>query len=394
MRTPALMTAVVLTGACAGSDGSAPTTALLRFDEVARYGGADALGASLTSVQDVAVLGDELLVLESSPQRIGVFGLDGSWRRDIGRAGAGPGEFRGPRSLGVTGDLIWVGDAGGGALEVFDLQGAHVQSYRWDVPPDSLGARAFPIALLRDGAVLAGPGHMSLGAVSSGRTRHHNYYRTTPEGQVEAVLYSAQLEPTDVFAVQMPGSGAMIGLHPLRRSPWVEPFRDGSGLVVVEQPQAESSRSVAFRVVVISETGERTAEALVPYEPRDAHAWLQSHLTDLERAERARGREPNLSHIQALRDELPGREFYPPVTRLRTGGDGTIWVRREEVSDSVMWQVFDRTGARVADVALESRLDVLRPSLTDLWAVDRDELDVPYVIRMRPSGREARSGAH
>lgn len=353
------------------------------YEEVGRFGAVDSPGASLTQPMDIALVGEELLVLEWSPQRIAVFGLDGAWRRDIGRAGAGPGEFRGPRRLGVTGDRLWVGDVDAGALEIFTLDGEHERSIRWDIQPDSGGERAFALALLDGDRVLAGPRALSIGSVLGGRTDHHSYYRASMEGNSADPIYTVPLSRSDAFSVPLPDGRAMVGRHPLSWASFVEPFPDGSGFVAIQQSRPSGSEDAAFRIVRVDANGIVSTDRAVAYVPRETTGWLDAHIEQLASQSARIGQRMDPAHERALREGLSVPDFYPPVTGLRTGLDGTIWVRREEVGDSVVWDVFEGDGRPVATVPLPGSMSVLRPSLDEVWAVSLDELDVPFVVRLR-----------
>lgn len=59
---------------------------------------------------------------------------DGTLRRTIGREGAGPGEFQMPYVVRASRDSVWVFDAGGDRVQVFDTAGAVARSYALDAP--------------------------------------------------------------------------------------------------------------------------------------------------------------------------------------------------------------------------------------------------------------------
>ena len=52
-------------------------------------------------------------------------------------------------------------------------------------------------------------------------------------------------------------------------------------------------------------------------------------------------------------------------------------------ADSVEWQVLSPTGEMEGLVRVASGLDVLRASRTEVWAVERDDLEVPFVVGFR-----------
>jgi hypothetical protein len=92
----------------------------------------------------------------------------------------------------------------------------------------------------------------------------------------------------------------------------------------------------------------------------------------------------NRALMDALRRAWTERKYYPPVTAVVPGQDGSIWVRREDAgADSVAWQVFDRNGKEVGRLSTPPSLTILWASKQEVWAVENGELDVPFVVGMR-----------
>ena len=56
-----------------------------------------------------------------------VFGLDGTFVRQWGGRGAGPGQFNVPRGVAVVGDAVIVCDAGNHRVQVFGRDGDFVR---------------------------------------------------------------------------------------------------------------------------------------------------------------------------------------------------------------------------------------------------------------------------
>jgi hypothetical protein len=85
--------------------GPPPATRTLELREAWRAGGADDTGVLLGKVgRAISGPGGEVFVLDSQLAEVQVFGPDGTHRRTLGRAGAGPGEFRQPVGLFLTDD--------------------------------------------------------------------------------------------------------------------------------------------------------------------------------------------------------------------------------------------------------------------------------------------------
>ena len=304
----------LLVWACGDVGDGAKRAPSLHLEELQRYGSVDDHGSALTDVAAVLPSDSAVLILESDQPRVAVFSFDGTWQRDVGRAGDGPGEFRGPSYLAqVDGDL-WVGDPRGARLERFGPDLNPMASYRWDIPPDTLGSWAFPTFPLADGSIVAGPGALSMGAATSGRTRHRSYFRTTADGHVLGELYRETLESADFFSAEVGPSRSIVGMHPLRESPMVAFFPDGSGLVVVERPEADSPADAVYRIRVLGvDPGEQQVWA-VPYSPVPTDGWLEAYLAEVEDDMIARSGSVDRGVLAGLGGSLSDRRYYPPVT--------------------------------------------------------------------------------
>lgn len=364
---------------CAGAERDDPEPEPWHLEEVGRLGSLEDEGPALSQVAGLALTDSTVLVLESAPPRVAVFDDDGRWLRDIGGPGDGPGEFRAPLEIGVLNGDLWVGDLNGARLETFTSAGVPLASHRWSIPRDSLGDLAVPTALLSDGSVLAAPRR-----VLSPNVRYRPHYRTTPGGEILAVLYRQEVAEGDVFVVQLPGNRLSVGLHPMRESPVVDILPDGAGLLVVEQRQAERPGVDTFRVQVIAPDGGRTADFGVPYTPVPADGWLDGFTARMEQ-DMLRFGPVDRELVAAVRQNISPRDFYPPVSGAVAGSDGTIWIRREAfiAADSVRWQVFDATGRELGRLSAPTDVELLHASREEVWAVQPGDLDVPFVVRLR-----------
>ena len=67
----------------------------------------------------MAVRGNEVIVSDYGNHRMQVFGLDGTFVRQWGGKGAGPGQFNRSDGVAVVGDEVVVCDAGNHRVQVF-----------------------------------------------------------------------------------------------------------------------------------------------------------------------------------------------------------------------------------------------------------------------------------
>ncbi|MDJ0834883.1 MAG: hypothetical protein QNK37_00120 [Acidobacteriota bacterium] len=124
-------------GFVAGSSSSTTPTASIPDDLVQRVQAAQALEdllvidrfvalddaqVQLKAVDDAALVGQTIAVLDFGAQQISQYSLDGAFLRLIGRQGEGPGEYVRPRTIGrCYGDQLAVCDRG--EIRVFDQNG-------------------------------------------------------------------------------------------------------------------------------------------------------------------------------------------------------------------------------------------------------------------------------
>lgn len=368
-----------LLSSCSGQDGPALQLRSITLEEVGRIGSQMDGPEAFTWIAGVLPTASEIFVLERNPPRVAVFDSSGQWLRDFGRAGDGPGELQRPSEIGRSGDLVWIGDPWGGRVEFFDRSGQPVRSVRWRIEPDSLGAFQVPTFVLADGSILAGPVPLSVGAAVRGVLQHRDYSTATEEGTIQSELYVQAVVPGDFFATDR-----VLGGHPLMQSPLVDFYPDGSGIAVAERYEATAADSAAYRLLSIAPDGSRRFDLTVPYEPVSAEGWLEHYVSIRERDMLERSGSIERELLAGVAEALDDRSFYPPTTELVAGTDGSTWVRREEtVTDSVQWAVFDTSGRRIARATTAKDLRIVAASWEEVWAVEQDQLDVPFLLRMK-----------
>lgn len=381
-RWPSVL-GLVLVVACGDSASVGSSRATWELIEIGRIGTVEGEGTSLSSVSGLAQLDSTLFLIESSPPRAARFRVSGEWLGDFSGTGDGPGELRSPSSIGVTGNRVWVADPRAARLEAFTPDGHSLESFRFSIPPDSLGNRAFPVALLEDGSVLAGPGSVSVGAVIRGALTHGTYYRTTASGEVLGTVYESAVPESDFFQAPLQGRSVIMGGHPIPQAPLVSAFPDGSGMVAVER-WISSGSPASFLLRVFNSEGTKTAEVAVPYEPVSGGNWLERFLAEQREAMEGNGGPSTARILNALEENLAPRPFLPPITKALAGRDGSIWLRREETGlDSVRWEILDRSGALAGMTWLGTETNIVLASLDEAWAVETDEFDVPFLVRYR-----------
>ncbi|MCA1789501.1 MAG: hypothetical protein LC667_06490 [Thioalkalivibrio sp.] len=198
-------------------------------------------------------------------------------------------------------------------------------------------------------------------------------------------LYRQPIAEGDMFTAPLPRGGFAIGLHPLPQSPVVDVLPGGQGILIVERPVASQPERASFIIKVVGPGEAERREIEVPYHPVPAEGWLDDFTRRTEERDMQLLGSVDREGLAAVRENLSPRSYYPPVSDVVGGSDGSIWVRREEflLGDSVRWQVFDGEGEMVGTFAASKDLRILLPSLEEVWAVEPGEYDVPFVVRLR-----------
>ncbi|MFW6078595.1 MAG: hypothetical protein ACODAE_03180 [Gemmatimonadota bacterium] len=97
--------------------------------------------------------------------------------------------------------------------------------------------------------------------------------------------------------------------------------------------------------------------------------------------------------MEIAREALYRPDHYPPVSGVLLGRDGTIWLQRENLpGDSVDWSILAPDGEPVGALTAPKRLTVLAGDRRSVWGMERDDLDVPHIVRcgvVRADGSDA-----
>jgi hypothetical protein len=383
MRTAAVFAVSLLSTGPSALAGQADVP-LWRVEPVARAGTGDGPGG-LTAVSDVTVARDGTVYV-SQPQEkvIKVYSAAGRYLRSFGREGAGPGEFDRPSTLGWRGDTLWVADPAQTRISLFRPDGRFIRSISFSASaPLTEGRTQIPGYLLSDGSVLgwwqAPLQVLAQGPVSVPMVRFN--------ARGEPINVIARRESRNEFGQIVEGTSRTYFPQPFTDSPLDAVAPDGSSVVIVRRNAATTSDRTVFSVQRIDGSGRVSLSRNYSYRPLPLSSdavdrALDEHVSGLGET-RIRTPEANVLRRQ-LRRQLYRPRFLPPVTGLLLGRDGTIWLRREELGRPMAWwHVLDPGGRIIGRTWIPARLSVRYADRTQIWAVERDELDVPTLVRFR-----------
>jgi hypothetical protein len=384
-RRLCLACAAALLG-CGGSVPGDEAPPLLTLVQVQRIGSVDGPDA-LSRVVGLALDGSQVFVLEALPPRILRFGLRGEYLGELGGPGAGPGEFTGPSGMGIADSLIWVADTQGHEMELFGRDGRFRRSMRIEVEPEEGGSVGVPRAWLATGRIIAGPAGLSIGPILSGRLTHVTFHLVDPDGRVVARLGDARIPPSDYFQATLSDGRVALGGHPIQEAPLEAFFPDGSGMLLVERWVAEDPDSAAYRLRVWNADGDLETDRAIAYVPRSGEGSIARVIEARRGEDWGTDKASQNRMLDVYAEAWSERAYLPPVTAVVAGADGTMLLRREETGEpTVECELRDRQGGLLGRLSIPRDVRVLAVTRDEVWLLETDALDVPYVVRNRMEG--------
>ena len=362
-HVPGLLTAsLLLLGV-----GQLRAQAAWRLVEQARYGSATDPRAELTKVLGVAVAPDgAVLVQEEATQRILRFGPDGRFLTSTGGKGSGPGEFRSMMPWGRASDgTLWINDPGNSRVTVMGADGSYLRT----MPIMNADRLHVPVQLDRSG-------HLLMQVIRNPQSPNFDIaiQRRTLDGTIRDTLTvpSCPLlgpQPTRMLRVAnrpmvYPLLPAAISKITADGAVWCSP---GTAYIVYKLGlgQGDTLRTIAGRAAPV----------------RYPAAMRDSAIAEFRRAVvKAGGKEGDVDA-----SAIPTQR--PAIISVVEDDERRLWVMVPTADASGQrYDVYSQAGALMARVSIPV---LLYPRFTPvvlgshLYAVVRDEDDVPTVVRFR-----------
>lgn len=171
---------------------------------------------------------------------------------------------------------------------------------------------------------------------------------------------------------------------------------------IVQVTRAVSGSGPArFRVVKRTFDGDTLFAEEYGYRPVPiAAALVDSLIRDvgksIEELRRHFPRAPTPARAEELaRASLYIPAHHPPVSNLVIGRDGTLWLRREDTGTGrVKWSLVSAEGEPLGTLEAPAGLRIMAADRHTAWGLEKDELDVPYIVRYRvvPLGQGTAGG--
>jgi hypothetical protein len=366
--------------------GRAPSRPLLTLDTSAAVDIGETLDEDpdyqLFQVASALRLSDGTIVVANrGSHQLKLYDSTGRFVRNVGRQGAGPGEFE---------QLNWMGRLPGDTIVTYDFSGRRLSRFLPDgefAGSVTLGGSntsdfVFPVGMLDDGRMVVRRGAVfTAGESPSGRSRDSLMVMLAgADGIVQDTLGRF---PGTESSVQQSGSGnnrmMMVTSVPFARGTYLGVHRDA---IVV-------ATNDTYEIRLFDTTGQlrrivRRLGEPVPVTPADVEAYRQQQL---ESAERSNAQFRTLIERQLADAEYP--QTMPAYTSVMPDAAGRLWVREStHMGEPPRWAVYDPDGALMAELTVPDRFRPLDIGEDYVLGVLRDELELERVLlyRLAPAG--------
>lgn len=383
------------------------------FEEVYRIGSLE--GEEWETFGDIAGVafdGDgNLYVLDRQASRVTVVGPDGSFLREVGGPGEGPGELRMPTAFTVMRDgRVVIADLGHRAYQIFGADGSFQRMVGMG---DGSVIRIGDLAPHPDGvSIVSGGGRSAVVSMRRGpgtggepeapTTRPIDRVDVSGDRAEATPLASGWLPPRDDGPQRLEGGGMTLRMSTAGPRTFEPPLLVG----VLPDGGVAFADSSAYAIKIVDGGGRPIRILRRPFEPRPVtermkEAEKERRLAELEEGGGPRmrlmttsgGGAPQAVSEDAVQEMMRGRieemQFYPelPVLRdLATSWTGKIWAQRRGGQPTEAGPIDVMT----ADGRYQGTFQPSRTAIPDAFGpdglaafIELDELDVPTVVVRR-----------
>jgi hypothetical protein len=353
--------------------------------EELRIGSTDGPDA-LSRVSDLTVSADGSTLYVAQPQEhtIRVFdAVTGEPRGRIGRHGEGPGEFVFVDRMGWLADSLYATDF---LLQRYSLFGPGEEHVQTEVvnPPLQEGSRrgSYPIALI-DGAASISQEDLASRSLADGSVTSSPWALVSRDGAVIRNLAVRDLREIRA-AIPIPAGRVhtVISPQPLSVREFIAVHPEGTSIVAIHQPAGRDAPG-EYDVVRIRPDGDTVYAVTYRYRPRPLpRAYVDSIYASKKRS--FGNWLPSGQAEEAARKHMIVPDAFPPLSALVMARDDSVSLRKEDMGGgSVTWLVLGEEGRVRAMAAAPADLHIRYADREAAWGVVHDELDVPYVVRLR-----------
>ncbi|MDH3733476.1 MAG: hypothetical protein OEU54_08070 [Gemmatimonadota bacterium] len=345
-----------------------------------RVGSVDDPETSLTSIRAVEIGPDgRIYTLHHRERLIRIHAPEGTPLGSFGGRGEGPGELESPFRMNLIDGELRVWDTRTFRLSRFDLEGQFLglATYRPKPFEHPYLRPPRPTWALPDMTFIGEFGLNSIpGAEEQGDSP---VLRLALDGDILDTLVIRPLEGdqlnVDVGTGEPNFTGPPYGWGPIVA---VSPAR--MELVVAERDVYPAEPRM--RVTRSSVGGDTFWSREYPYDPVPVDPdHVEAVVANFARVVEQAGWTTARRAAEAYRGSMVIPEHTPPLTRVVIGRDGSIWLELADNDDTANhWLLLDSSGELHGQVSLPERFFVRYATLEEVWGMELDELDIPYLV--------------
>jgi hypothetical protein len=345
---------------------------------------------NLVAMSWICVFSDGMMAVSQFDDRSVLF-FDSAGKRigSFGRAGDGPEDFEWPNVAGMAGDTLWVRDSQKNRITMIDRNrkfAGTIQTVAAAPRPEDASiypplAFVTPVAVIPNGGIIASGQRSQRTPAPPGFDTTTVPYFLLDRGMVlERVLIRvARNERASIPIREASGGSAAVTV------PFQQPVRVAWSLDGRHMASARISDSPAkdrIELVMLTSLGDtiyvrQYPFAVVPIPKETADSAVDATL------ERMKSNPVVALQMSGLREKLRLPAYYPPLTFLRVGRDGSAWLGLRAVAGRRSWQIVDPAGEMAGSIVLPSSAFIQEASMTRIWVTEFDSTDVPSVVRYR-----------
>ncbi len=391
-----LLGSALVNSGCESSAGGPEPTTMEEWSTAGglRFGDLDDPDYSFGVMGAIAVASDgSMFTAHPREGEIREWTVDGKPAGKLGGRGQGPGEFTGLGDIGLSGDTLWAMDRRTQRVTYFDPEGKVARTVpltvdtRGQTSDPTLG-NPRPSDPLPDGTFY-GQQSGILPQMAGRDTTFILHLHLDARSRVLDTVLAQPILRRDRMAVQpAPGSRRWLyGSQPFAGSPLTS-FEPGQQAVVVVDRRTHQGQGLAsFSVTKVSMTGDTIFRREIPYVPEPVDQETVDRVVDADVRQWLAQQRPDGDLDQSRLEELARGAlyvptYYPPVSFVVMGRDGTIWLRDERpTSAEIGWTVLDSDGRPLARIRLSTIFQMKVADRDAVWGLTSDRAGVSYVIR-------------
>ncbi|HUF51882.1 MAG TPA: hypothetical protein VMN60_13740 [Longimicrobiales bacterium] len=350
-----------------------------------RIGSLDDPDEGFSRIGSMAVGDDgEVYVVDGAAREVRVFSPDGERLRTIGRSGQGPGEFSSPGGIGLLGDTLWVHDGTARRLTWFGPSGDVLFTTPALGTPVESGQQGLSLMIVPrypqpDGLIES---ELSRVVVMGRRILPYRYpvVRFDRQGQlVDTLRWETADDDVAIYRVG-DGDGYAPALRP--RAPLEQAMAGGTVRVAWSVP--DGGTDGVIRAVRLGPTGDTIYDRQLRYVPVPVPPSVLDSLVAGPTSLAGMMGVSEAEMERAVRGAVQLPDHRPPIRLVHAGSDGTLWLQlNTPATDVSEWVMLADDGAPRGRFSLPAGMLVRHSDISVAWAVELDEFDVPWLVRLR-----------